>query len=136
MRKQKGKKVLTPQQEDFCQLYVSWTKEFYGNWLQSYATAYKVDKTKANRANITKSLASRLLTDENICARINELLEEGWLNDANVDKQLMYLILQHDDKNAKVAAIREYNKLKARITDKVQVSWNIALNWILDSIIE
>ena len=36
---------LTPQQELFCQLYAG-DREFFGNGVQSYIEAYKVDTTK------------------------------------------------------------------------------------------
>lgn len=127
---------LNIQQEQFCVLYTSWDKEFYGNWMQSYAEAYKIDKTKKDRYKQAKANAHRLITTDYIIDRINELLEEDGLNDVNVDKQLLYLVNQHEDKNVKVAAIKEYNKLKQRITEKVEHSWNITVNNILNDIIQ
>jgi hypothetical protein len=62
------------------------------------------------------------LSNVKVCARINEQLTSEGLNDQNVDKQLLFLITQHDDKNAKTQAIREYNKLKARITEKTDIT--------------
>ena len=47
--------------------------------------------------------------------------ESEGLNDAFVDKQLLFLISQQDDKTNKNAAIREYNKLKQRITEKMEI---------------
>ena len=42
------------------------------------------------------------------------------LNDCFVDKQLEYLITQYADNRAKITAIQEYNKLRARITQKLK----------------
>jgi hypothetical protein len=113
----KHKSKLNPQQELFCFLYSS-DREFLGNGVDSYAEAYNVDKKNKNWYKTACQSASRLLSNVNICARINELLTADGLNDQNVDKQLLFLINQHDDKNAKIQALREYNKLKARITEK------------------
>lgn len=121
-----GKKLeaagLNPKQLLFCKLYAS-DKEFFGNGVESYAEAYNFDLT-ARKGNyeIAKSAASRLLTNVNVLAHINELLEEGGLNDAFVDKQLHFVITQNAEFSSKVAAIREYNKLKQRITDKQQIT--------------
>lgn len=109
---------LNIQQELFCQLYAT-DREFFGNGTQTYIEVYEPDQKKPNWYRGAQASASRLLSNVIICARINELLEMGGLNDAFVDKQLLYLIQQHEDKTAKVAAIREYNKLKSRVTEKI-----------------
>lgn len=109
------------QQETFCQYYTS-QSEFFGNGVQSYMQAYDMDITSQNAYQVAKTSASRLLNDVHICKRINSLLEEGGLNDVNVDKQLMFLINQYDDKNIKLGALREYNKLKQRITEKYDIN--------------
>lgn len=106
---------LKPKQERFCQLYVS--KEFFGNGVQSYMEAYGISKDGYNAARVS---ASELLTKPNICARINELLDASGLNDEFVDKQLLIMITQNADFSSKISAIREYNKLKQRIIDKVE----------------
>lgn len=112
-----GEKVkLTPKQSLFAELYVS--KEFFGNGVQTYIEVYNPDQSKPNWYNTARATSSEILTNPNVCARINELLESEGLNDEFVDKQLLFLITQHDDKVAKLNALREYNKLKARITDK------------------
>jgi hypothetical protein len=50
------------------------------------------------------------LRNVKVSERINELLEQGGLNDHFVDKQLSFLIAQHADFKSKLGAIREYNK--------------------------
>jgi hypothetical protein len=49
-------------------------------------------------------------------------LELQGLNDSYVDKQLELLITQNADFKAKIAAIREYNALKKRIVNKLDLS--------------
>jgi len=125
----KTEQWLNQEQEAFCQLYTSWDKEFFGNWVQSYIEAYWPDTTAANRYKTACSRASQLLSNVKVIARINELLEEEWLNDTNVDKQLLFLISQFEDKNTKLAAIKEYNKLKKRIEDKKDPSLQITIDY-------
>jgi len=66
--------------------------------------------------------ASRLLKNVRVCERINEILEQGGLNDQAVDKQLSFLVTQHADFGAKLGAIREYNKLKKRIVEHKELT--------------
>lgn len=120
-------KPLNPKQEKFCQLYATDT-EFFGNGVQAYIEAYGPDTSKPNWYKTAAAAASRLLTNVKVCDRINELLEEQGLNDQNVDKQLLFLINQHADFKSKVAAIREYNKLKGRITEKKQLSGRLEVS--------
>lgn len=116
----KTEQWLNREQEAFCQLYVSSDREFFGNGVQSYIEAYWPDKTQKNWYKTATQSASRLLTNVKVINRINELLEEWGLNDQNVDKQLSFLITQFDDKWSKLAAIKEYNRLKARVIEKQQ----------------
>lgn len=110
---------LNLQQETFCQYYSS-PSEYFGNGVQSYIAAYDIDITVPGAYNSAKAMASNALTNVNICRRINDLLSELGLNDMFVDKQLTFLISQFADNNAKLGAIREYNKLKQRVTEKVE----------------
>lgn len=109
---------LNPKQEKFCQLYAT-EREFFGNGVESYLEVYDVDRTKPNWYKTACSLASRLLSNAKVIDRINQLLEETGLNDTFVDKQLRFLITQHSDFANKLGAIKEYNKLKQRITEKI-----------------
>jgi hypothetical protein len=109
---------LTPRQKKFCELYAS-DREFFGNGAQSYIEVYEVDKTKPNWYKTVCSSASRLLSYAKVYNYINSLLETDGLNDQNVDKQMLFLINQHADFNGKTAAIREYNKLKSRIVQRI-----------------
>ncbi len=111
---------LNPRQEKFCRLYAS-DREFFGNGVQSYIEAYEPDQSKPNWYNAARTRASELLTKRNILKRIDELFEADGLNDQFVDKQMEKLITQDADFKAKMSAIREYNKLKQRITEKKEV---------------
>lgn len=117
----KTKTALNPKQEHFCQLFAS-DQEFFGNGVQSYIKAYSPDQSKKNWYKSACVSASQLLSNIKVFTRINELLEESGFNEVAVDKQLAYLINQHDDKTAKLGAIREFNKLKARITEKTDIT--------------
>lgn len=108
-------------QEMFCRLYAT-DKEFFGNGVESYLEVYDIDRSKPNWYKTACVNASRLLGNAKVFNRINELLTEGGLNDAFVDKQLLFLISQQVDLGAKGNAIREYNKLKKRITDKIDLT--------------
>ena len=81
-----------------------------------------------------RACASRLLTNANILSRINELLDIFITNEI-VDKNLGLVILQNADFHAKVAAIKEYNQLKNRITQKIEAKIGILdINQLLDDI--
>ncbi len=116
-KKNNKKEALNTKQKRFCQLFVS--KEFFGNGTESYAEAYDIDL--ATNYNSAKSAAHRLLTNVDICNYINELLDASGMNDQFVDKQLLFMITQNADFTQKMAGIREYNKLKSRITDRKEI---------------
>lgn len=103
-----------PRQELFCKIYTS-DYEIYGNATQSYIKAYDIDVTDKKAYNTACVSGLMLLKKPHIQKRINELLQEGGLNDANVDKQLAHVLNQHHDLNSKLAAIRHYDNRNARI---------------------
>lgn len=111
------KEKLNPKQEQFCILYAT-DREFFGNGVQTYIEVYEPDQHKPNWYKTACAVASEILSNPKVIARINELLEMSGLNEAFVDKQLHFLITQHADFTSKLGAIREFNKLKSRITDK------------------
>lgn len=113
---------LNAKQTLFCELYTSSDKELFGNGVQSYIEAYDPDRTEPGWYKSACASASRLLTNVKVITKINELLEEGGLNDVAVDKQLSFIIAQHADFGSKIAAIKEYNKLKQRITEKTDIT--------------
>ncbi len=123
---------LNPKQSLFCELYAT-SEEFFGNGVKSYIKAYDCAYSTAE-AN-----ASVLLGNTRICEYINSLIELNGFNDQHVDKQLSMMINQHADPRVKIAAIKEYNILKQRITKKVELGatdelkeWMTNMNNILD----
>lgn len=111
---------LNQNQITFCQYYVS--EEFFCNGTKAYIKAYpNIKEDWARRA------ASLLLTNIDILTYIDSILEDMGLNNQRVDKELAKLILQDDDRWIKLWWIKEYNKLKKRITDKLEVSWSLSL---------
>lgn len=118
LKKEELKKLkdLRLKQEKFCKLYT--TREFFGNGTMSYIEAYN-PKHEGNWYQSAMASSSRLLRNVKICERINDLLEEKGMSDVFADKQLLFLMTQHDDFKNKLGAIREYNRLKQRITEKL-----------------
>lgn len=110
----KTEQGLNLQQEEFCQLFVMPDSDFYGNGVSSYIGAYKPRKI-GNWYNVARACSSRLLTNVNVCKRINELLETGGFNSENIDKQHLFLINQYADLKTKLGAIKEFNELKGRV---------------------
>jgi phage terminase small subunit len=108
---------LTPKQEIFCRNYAG-TREFFGNGVQSYMDAFNCENY-----DTAKVEACNLLTNPNILKRINSILDLAGFNDENVDKQTAFLINQNVDYRAKIAAIKEYNQLKSRIKNKLEVNF-------------
>lgn len=111
---------LNQRQEKFCKLYAT-EREFFGNGVESYLAVYKIDKSKPNWYKTACAAASALLSNPKVIKRISDLLTTEGLNDANVDKQLNFLIGQFSDYRSKLGAIKEYNTLKQRITEKKEI---------------
>jgi hypothetical protein len=134
--------TLNPKNELFCRYYTQ-NSELFGNATHAYAEAFdykldtlsqkpvysdpdedgnteKIEDSEYDRAcHVCAVEASRLLRKPEIQARITVFLNE-LLKDEIVDSQLAKLITQDADNTAKIAAVREYNKLRGRIIDKTQ----------------
>jgi len=59
-------------------------------------------------------------------------LDGAGLKDSLIDKRLLFLIFKNEDKGTALQAIKEYNKLKNRITDKVEVTGNFDISLKLE----
>lgn len=112
-----SEKKLNLNQERFCELYAS-DREFFGNGTQAYIEAYGKE---AGDYEACRRAASRLLTNVDILKRIDEYLDDIVMNDQHADKQLGFWMTQKDNPTAAMAAIREYNALKQRITKKLKL---------------
>ena len=115
---------LTPRQLKFIELYCS---DFLGNWVQAYLEVYDIDKTKPWWYKTACASASRLLSNAKVYKKINQMLEEAWLNDNFVDKQMLFLISQHSDLWVKARMIEAYNKLKQRFVEKSEEKKEITI---------
>jgi len=115
---------LNPKHELFCQLYVSGERELFGNGTLCYLEVYgsKDEGGKKMSYMAAAAAASRLLKNVKIINRVNELLETGGFNAENVDKQHLFLINQFSDLKTKMAAIKEFNALKNRISNKLDIT--------------
>jgi phage terminase small subunit len=132
---------LNPKQELFCQYYVK-NRETISNATLSYAFAYgyNLSELSKERKRIEGTIdtedseyqkaehtcavnGSDLLRNTDIQNRIRELFNE-LLRDDVVDGELAKLIIQDVDWDVKISSIREYNKLKSRITDKLDHTTN------------
>lgn len=121
-----GKK-LNEQQDKFCQLYAYGPQR--GNGVMCYAEAYDIDLSEKGAYASAKTGAWRLLTNDDVLSYIRSLYEAHDLNDTVVDNELAFVIKQNADFGSKVAAIKEYNALKARI--KAKQDDGITLNVVI-----
>ncbi|MBA7690828.1 hypothetical protein ES703_99360 [subsurface metagenome] len=124
-KKESIKSKLKLKHRKFCELYAT-DKEFFGNGVQTYAEVYGIDITTKGGYKTAKTNAWRLLTNADLLAYINELLEDVALNKPHVDKQLAFLITQNADFGAKLGAIKEFNALRQRITKKIEGTMTLA----------
>ena len=113
------KKKLNANQEAFCQYFVN-NEECFGNATRSYAMAYgrDLDDPKINHA--IRSDGYHLMGKEAIKARLQELLDI-LISDTIVDIELARVIKQNENLAAKVSAIKEYNAVKKRTLNKVEL---------------
>lgn len=156
MKKQKQKKIrkLKPAMELFCRYFVGVD---FNNATRAYARAYGFpmeewdkleDMGELRRIKLAeqerwyelksryvscRTLGTGLLANVSTERRVNELLLEKF-NEQDVDAEHAFVINQKKDLPSKIAAIREFNKLKGRITDKVKVSGTFSLSEILDDV--
>ena len=129
-----NEKSLNTKQELFCQFYIN-NKESFGNATMSYALAYGLDAnlkgTDEQKANywLANKHASTLAGTPHVRNRITKLLND-LMTDEVVDSELSKVIQQDGDLSSKVSAIREYNKLKKRITEKMEHDHNFLTPFI------
>lgn len=137
LRVESKPKKFSIQQELFCELYVNNDRTF-ANGTLSYAEAYGYDLLTADRTpqkdehgndikfssdyhrmeNTCSVGGSRLLANMQINARVNELFRLSMTNET-LDAELMKVVKQNYKIDAKVSAIKEGNKLKQRIVERL-----------------
>jgi phage terminase small subunit len=109
-------KKLNLKQDLFCKIYAT-DPQCIGNATYAYMKAYGIKNIQS-----AKPLSSNLLTKPEVTARINEYLSQDGFNDQSVDKKHNFLIQQYKDLNVSLKAIEHYNKLKKRITERLEIS--------------
>lgn len=133
------KKGVNERQELFCQYFV-FNDELRGNATQCYNEAYEYKledlpdddavwkgkklikaSTRARATNVCSVEGRRLLRNPRIQDRL-VILRNELLSDAIVDSKLAETIIQSDSYSARMMAIVEYNKLKQRVTQKVDLT--------------
>jgi phage terminase small subunit len=107
---------LTEKQKLFCELYIS-DRECFGNASKAYRTAYRLTPKQYNTGAVS---AHHILRNPNVKAYMNQLLDEQFTNEA-VDREAAKIVKQDRDLVSKGMMIKEYNKLRQRITDKSEV---------------
>lgn len=122
---------LSPQEVKFCEIF--WTDNAcMGNGTRSYAKAYEIsleqlegesEQETKRRYSDTSSYCSRLLNQSRIKQYLTLLIQNSFNNQA-VDDELAKLIRQNAKLEPKLGAIREFNRLKQRILDKIDLSSN------------
>ncbi len=134
---------LVPKQELFCRYYTQ-NNELFGNGTLAYAEAYEFNLDELSKEkpvtetddkgkpiewgdseftlayNTCSVNASKLLRSTKIQDRMTVLLNEYMKNEV-VDAELVKVIIGGKDSD-KVAAIKEYNKLRQRIIDKTDIT--------------
>jgi hypothetical protein len=126
---------LTPQEKEFCDKFAA-DKEYIGNGTRSYiATFYKdlLEKGELTPVyyNRARTAAAALLAKPTIVKYISNLLDTSGFNESNVDKHLLFIIEQFSDLSNKLGGIKEFNKLKGRIQDKLAITGTVNLSGIL-----
>lgn len=108
---------LNPRQQLFCQLF-TFSKGHFGNGTRAYMTAYYYKESQTRTA---KTQAHVLLTNPTIREYIKKLLREKFAN-IEMDLELAKVAGQDSNLFAKMDAIKEYNKMMNRVSEKVEVT--------------
>lgn len=135
---------LNIKQELFCRLFTH-NDFLFGNATLAYASAYGYHLETLNREpkygppnkkgikniiedspydkayNVCSVQSHHLLRNPKINERVIELLNE-LANDKQIDAEIMRTVKQNEDYGAKIRAIDTFNKLRNRITTKIDLS--------------
>lgn len=95
--------------------------EHRGNGIQSYAKVYNKNLSDKTDYNACRNGTNYILKKDNVIKLIDIFIFNEGLNQAMVDSHLLWLIQQQQDLHAKLGAIKEYNKIAGRITDKLDI---------------
>lgn len=90
------------------------------NGTKSYAKAYGLDIENKKKVNIAAVEASKLLRNPKIKEEMRQVLTENGLDDETVDARLLDIIRNGSNMES-IRAIHEYNKMKQRLTEKIEI---------------
>jgi len=124
-----AKSGLPIQEERFCQLYIS-DSEHFGDGIKSYCKAFNYLITSREQYVYVRDRVRRLLNKKQILTRMDKMMSITGFNDVVADKELLFTLQQKVDFKAKIAAIREYNMLKKRISKDPETATNVQINLI------
>lgn len=131
--------TLNPQQEAFCQFYTG-IKATFGNGTRSYAEAYGYDIEAQSREDEVRDPETKKLLQESSYKRMCDVCANGayaLLRKPEIDKRIKTLLatMPNETIDARlneiiaggkpqdsIAAIKELNKLRQRITEKLDVT--------------
>lgn len=136
--------TLSVRQRAFLQNYL-FNDEMRGNWTLAYAEAYGYDlnsipdddgvfddegkqtapSSRTKAYNCCSAAASQLLRNFKIQEAKTAMLNE-WMTEAIVDSKMFWHILYGKWEHS-IQAIKEFNRLKGRITEKVDMSGNVEI---------
>lgn len=114
-KQQVTKRNLNLRQDLFCKTYAT-DPEVLGNATKTYMKVYNIQAYET-----AKAAAGRLLEDSRVTAKIKEYIEIDGFNDNAVDKKHNFLIHQNKDFNVSLKAVQEYNKLKKRVSNQIEL---------------
>lgn len=100
---------LKPVNEKFVRLYLSGM-----NGTQAYLKAKGWNANDSNKYLVASACSSRLLANAKVCQRIRQLMDLSGFNEDGADKELNFLMSQHNDLKTKLGAIKHFNELKKR----------------------
>lgn len=116
-QKEVGKKfILNPKQDMFCKVFAT-DQNCLANGKLSYKKVYGEHLSD----DVASASSGRFLMDSRFTARINEYLERDGFNNETVDAHHLFLIKQKKDMGVSMKGIQEYNKLKKRVTNQIEL---------------
>lgn len=107
--KTKSGRVLTEQEELFCQHYV---QNF--SRIDAALASYNIDREKKHWRSTASNIANENLLKPYINERIRELLDEYHVNPESIDNETAFLMRQNADLSAKKGGIDIFNRVLGR----------------------
>lgn len=110
--------ILKINEKLFCEYYATSVVGTRGNATQSYVQAYPDKNPTLDTAGVE---GWRMLRKPKIINELKRLWKLSHLTDEEVDSELAGIVRQDKDMSNKLGAIREYNRVQGRASDKLKV---------------